>query len=97
MPPSSQLDPDKYKRLRAEARAPYRGLRLFAYGGLGASAAIGGFVFFFRVLAGRDLAHDVPNLALQVGAFALMAWLFRFEKRRADRAINRERDGGTNL
>jgi len=90
MPPSPQLDPEKYKRLRAEARAPFRSLRLFVYFGAGTSAALGGFVFFFRVLAGRDLASDVPNLALQVGVVALMVWLFRIEKRRADRAIEEE-------
>jgi len=93
MPPSPQpqrpanMSPERYQRLLAEAQAPYRGLRLFLYGGFAASGVIGGFVFFFRVLAGRDLAHDLPNLALQVGLVALMVWLFRWEKRREARSL----------
>ena len=77
----NSLDQETYNRLRREAVAPYRGLRKFVYAGLGASGAIGGFVFFFKVLAGRDLASDLPNLALQVGVVATMVFLFRWENR----------------
>ena len=75
------LDRETYDRLRREAVAPYRGLRRFVYAGLGASGAIGGFVFFFKVLAGQDLGTNLPNLALQVGVVALMVFLFRWENR----------------
>ncbi|MEM9770482.1 MAG: DUF3493 domain-containing protein [Cyanobacteria bacterium P01_D01_bin.73] len=75
------LDQETYNRLRREAVAPYRGLRKFVYGGFAASGAIGGFVFFFKVLAGQDLARNVPNLALQVGVVAAMIFLFRWENR----------------
>jgi hypothetical protein len=75
-------DPEKYARLKAEAAAPYRGLRKFVYVAFGASGAIGGFVFFAQVLAGRELEAAVPNLALQVGVVALMVWLFRWENRK---------------
>jgi len=75
------LDRETYNRLRREAVAPYRGLRKFVYGGLGASGAIGGFVFFFKVLAGQDLGTNLPNLALQLGVVTVMVLLFRWENR----------------
>lgn len=75
------LPPEKYARLKAEAAAPYRGLRQFVYVAFGASGAIGGFVFFTQLLAGQDVAATLPNLALQMGVVALMVWLFRLEQR----------------
>jgi Low psii accumulation1 / Rep27 len=80
-PTLQQQDPEKYARLRAEAAAPYRGLRQFVYGALGLSGGIGGVVFLAQVLAGRDLETALPNLALQLGVVALMVWLFRLEQR----------------
>lgn len=71
----------RYDKLVAESKAPYKGLRKFAYASFGASGAIGGFVFFTKILAGRDLAQSVPNLALQLGVVALMVFLFRWEDR----------------
>lgn len=88
--------PDRYSldrplrdRLAAEAAAPYRGLRRFAYGAIAASGAIGAFIFFFKVLAGRDLAASVPNLAFQMGLVALMVVLFRWENRAEERSRQR--------
>jgi hypothetical protein len=78
-----QSDPEKYARLKAEAAAPYRGLRKFIYIAFGGSGAIGAFVFLAQTLAGRDLETAVPNLALQLGVIALMVWLFRLENRKA--------------
>jgi hypothetical protein len=75
------LSPEKYARLKAEARAPYRGLRKFVYVSFGASGAIGAFIFFLQLLAGRQVSSTLPNLALQVGLVALMVWLFRLESR----------------
>ncbi|MBW4440698.1 MAG: DUF3493 domain-containing protein [Plectolyngbya sp. WJT66-NPBG17] len=75
-------DPEKYARLKAEAAAPYRGLRKFVYIGFGTSGAIGGFVFLAQTIAGRDLENAIPNLALQIGVVALMVWLFRLESRK---------------
>ncbi|MGD1906414.1 MAG: DUF3493 domain-containing protein [Leptolyngbyaceae cyanobacterium] len=77
------MSPERYARLMAEAKAPYKGLRKFMYGAFGASGAIGGFVFFAQVLSGRDLEHALPNLALQLGVVALMVFLFRLESRKA--------------
>lgn len=74
------LSEEKYQRLVAEAKAPYRGFRLFIYVSLGASGLLGAFVFLARVAAGNDLASDLPNLALQLGVVALMVWLFRRER-----------------
>ncbi|MEB3826764.1 DUF3493 domain-containing protein [Phormidium sp. CCY1219] len=74
------LSPEKYARLKAEADAPYRGLRKFIYVAFGASGAIGGFIFLTQLLAGRDVGSALPNFALQVGVVALMVWLFRLEK-----------------
>lgn len=75
------MTPEKYKRLMAEAKAPYKGLRKFVYGTFAASGAIGAFIFLTQVLAGRDVASALPNLALQVGVVALMVFLFRLESR----------------
>ena len=71
----------RYDKLVAESKAPFKGLRKFAYAAFGASGAIGGFVFFTKILAGRDLAQSIPNLALQLGVVALMVFLFRWEDR----------------
>ncbi|MEL6471147.1 MAG: DUF3493 domain-containing protein [Cyanobacteria bacterium J06623_4] len=71
----------RYDRLVAESQAPYKGLRKFIYASVGASGAIGGFVFFTKILAGRDVAASLPNLALQIGVVALMVFLFRWESR----------------
>lgn len=73
------LSPKRYARLKAEAEAPYRGLRRFAYLGLGASASIGAFIFSLQLLAGKDPGALLPNLALQIGLAALMIALFRWD------------------
>lgn len=80
-------DPEKYAMLRAEAMAPYKGLRQFIYVGLGASAAFGGFVFFAQILAGRNLDTALPNFALQSGVVALMVLLYRYEQNRKMRLV----------
>lgn len=72
---------EQYARLKAEAQAPYRGLRKFVYVGCGASGFIGAVVFLAQLLAGRDVDAALPNFALQVGVIALMVFLFRREMR----------------
>jgi hypothetical protein len=76
-----QTDPEKYAFLKAEAEAPYRGLRKFVYISFAASGAIGGFIFLTKLLAGQDVSDTLPNLALQIGVVALMVWLFRLESK----------------
>lgn len=80
-PLPSNLSPEKYARLKAEAKAPYKGLRKFIYGTLGASGGIGAFVFLAQIAAGRDLSAAIPNFLLQIGVLALMVVLFRLESR----------------
>jgi hypothetical protein len=78
---AQNLSPEKYARLRAEAKAPYRGLRQFIYVAFGASGLIGAFVFLTQLLAGREIGAAFPNFALQVGVVALMVWLYRLEQK----------------
>ena len=78
----AKIPPDKYARLRAEAKAPYRGLRKFLYFSFGASGFIGALTFLARIAAGQDLARDIPNFALQIGVVALMVFFFRLELKR---------------
>jgi hypothetical protein len=77
----TSLSPEKYARLKAEAQAPYRGLRQFVYVACGASGFIGAFIFLIDILAGHEIGSTLPNFALQVGVVALMVWLFRLEQR----------------
>jgi hypothetical protein len=76
-----QIDPERYARLKAEAQAPYKGLRLFIYLAFAASGLIGAIVFLAQLAAGRDVTSALPNFALQVGIVALMVWLFRWERK----------------
>ncbi|MEA5601569.1 DUF3493 domain-containing protein [Nostoc sp. UHCC 0252] len=86
----NRLNSEQYASLKAEIAAPYRGLRQFIYIAFGASGSIGAFVFFFQVLAGRDVESALPSLALQVGIVALMVFLWRWEQRRqqSDKSSN---------
>lgn len=76
-----EKEPEKYAQLRAELKAPYRGLRQFIYFGFGASGFIGAFIFLMQLIAGREVEAALPNFALQIGVVALMVWLFRLEQR----------------
>jgi len=73
------MSDEKYARLMAEAKAPYRGLRKFVYGAVGASGAIGAVIFLTQMLAGREVYAALPNFLLQIGIVALMVFLFRLE------------------
>ncbi|MBF2025804.1 MAG: DUF3493 domain-containing protein [Oscillatoriales cyanobacterium C42_A2020_001] len=75
------MDDETFARLKAEAIAPYRGLRRFLYVAFAASGAIGGFVFLAQLLAGQNVQEALPNFALQVGVVALMVWLIRLENK----------------
>ncbi|HEY9896660.1 MAG TPA: DUF3493 domain-containing protein [Candidatus Sericytochromatia bacterium] len=74
-----QTDPEKYAFLKAEAEAPYRGLRKFVYVAFAASGLIGAFIFVTQLLAGQEVSNTLPNLAIQIGVVALMIWLLRLE------------------
>ena len=77
----NNLDPEMYARLKAEAKAPYKGLRKFFYVTFGASGFIGAVVFLAKIIAGKDIATALPNFALQVGLIALMIFLYSREDR----------------
>jgi hypothetical protein len=81
-PAKSNIDPELYKRLRAEAKKPFRSVRRFFYLGFAASGFIGGVVFFARTITGRDLDTNLPNLALQAGVVALMLFLLKIDRNR---------------
>ncbi|ELR96719.1 DUF3493 domain-containing protein [Gloeocapsa sp. PCC 73106] len=82
MPNSSRIPPEseKYARLKAELKTPYKGLRKFVYIAFGASGLLGAFVFLTQLAAGQDVGTILPNLAIQIGVVALMIWLYRLEK-----------------
>jgi hypothetical protein len=48
---------------------------------VGASGFIGAFVFFFQLLAGRDIERALPNFAIQMGVIGLMVFLWKWENR----------------
>lgn len=79
--PIKDIDPELYKRLKTEAKSPYKGLRQFFYLAFAGSGFIGGVVFLAKLAAGRDLANTIPNLALQAGVVALMITLYRRDNR----------------
>ena len=76
----NNLTPEKYARLRAEAKAPYRGLRKFFYITFAASGLIGAFIFLAKLAAGQELSTNLPNFVLQLGVVALMVFLFRWDR-----------------
>jgi Na+/melibiose symporter-like transporter len=84
------LDPEKYARLKAEANAPFRGIRKFFYFSFGASGIIGAFIFFMQLLAGRNNENTLQNLILQVSVISLMVLLWRVDS--AKLAKNPEKD-----
>ncbi|MEB3210808.1 MAG: DUF3493 domain-containing protein [Leptolyngbyaceae bacterium] len=74
------MDPELYKRLQAEAKAPYRGLRRFIYLAFGASGLIGAFIFLAQLISGQGTQAIAGNFALQVGVVALMVFLLRIDQ-----------------
>ncbi len=79
-PNNKRFTSEQYDRLKAEAAAPYRGLRRFIYIAFGASGFVGALVFLAQIAAGKEADAPLSNLALQVGVVALMVFLFRWDK-----------------
>ncbi len=79
-PNNKRFTNEQYNRLKAEAAAPYRGLRKFIYIAFGASGFVGALVFLAQIAAGKEADAPLSNLALQVGVVALMVFLFRWDK-----------------
>ena len=76
------LSPEKYARLQAEAKAPYRGFRRFIYLAFAASGGLGAFIFLLKAIAGQNLGQTLPNLALQLGLIAGVVWLWKLDRPR---------------
>jgi hypothetical protein len=79
-PKPDSIDPELWTRLQAEAKSPFRGLRQFVYVSCALSGAIGGVVFFFKLLAGRDLETTIPNLGVQITVVAVTVWLLKIDR-----------------
>lgn len=79
-PQNKRFTNEQYDRLKAEAAAPYRGLRRFIYIAFGASGFVGALIFLAQLAAGNQADSPLSNLALQVGVVALMVFLFRLDK-----------------
>lgn len=70
-------------RARAEAKSPFRGLRLFLFGGLGAGAGLGLLIIVAKVVqavkggdGAPDLNESLRNLAINSAAVAAFSYLF---------------------
>jgi hypothetical protein len=83
--PKSSIDPELYRRLKSEAKNPYRAFRRFFYFSFAGSGFIGGVVFLARLAAGRELETTIPNLAIQAGVVALMVWLLTIDRDKEDK------------
>lgn len=75
--------------LRAEARRPWRKVRLFFYVIFGASGFIGFWINLFRVLAGRELGTSIPNLVIQIAVMMIMFVLWKIESRQQNQLFAR--------
>ncbi|WP_052055651.1 DUF3493 domain-containing protein [Myxosarcina sp. GI1] len=80
----SNLSPEKYARLQAEAKAPFKGLRKFFYLAFAASGFIGAMIFLAKLAAGKDVASNLPNFMLQLGLIGLMFLLYSWEQGKTD-------------
>ncbi|MBW4662776.1 MAG: DUF3493 domain-containing protein [Chroococcus sp. CMT-3BRIN-NPC107] len=85
-PQDKRFTSEQYDRLKAEAAAPYRGLRRFIYIAFGASGFVGALIFLAQIAAGIDADAPFSNLALQIGVVALMILLFRWDKESSKRS-----------
>ena len=80
--PKRSLDPELRRRLLAEARSPWRGLRRAVWFALVASAGLGLATMALRASAGSDVASG--DLLIQVGALGLFGALLWFDRNRDD-------------
>ena len=75
------MSQERFERLVAETQSPFKGLRKFIYGAVGASGLLGAFVFLTQLLAGKDIETAIPNLAVQMGVIGIAVFLFWLEGR----------------
>ncbi|ESA36537.1 hypothetical protein N836_07115 [Leptolyngbya sp. Heron Island J] len=75
------MSQERFERLVAETKSPFKGLRKVIYGAVLASGLLGGFVFFTQLLAGKNVETALPNLAVQMGVIGIAVFLFWLEGR----------------
>jgi hypothetical protein len=92
-PAKNDIDPELYRRLKAEAQSPFRSLRRFFYLAFAGSGFIGGVVFLAKLAAGKNLDTTIPNLALQAGVVTLMITLYRWDSKKAETKENSGSEG----
>ena len=80
--PKRSLDLELRRRLLAEARTPWRGLRRALWFALVASAGLGLATMALRASAGSEVASG--DLLIQVGALSLFGALLWFDRNRDD-------------
>ena len=78
------MSQERFERLVAETRSPFKGLRRVVYGAVGASGLLGAFVFGTQLLAGREVETALANLAVQLGVIGIAVLLFWLERPRDD-------------
>lgn len=85
------VDSEVRSKLLAESIAPWRTLRLFVYGGAGSGAFLGGLITLSGVAAALsgarndvDLNTEYLNLAINFGAAAAFAFLFKIDLDKGD-------------
>ncbi len=71
----------KYAFLKAEIKAPYKGLRKLFYFTFAASGFIGIFFILPRVITGQNLSENLYNLFVQIAVIILMISLYLWEER----------------
>jgi hypothetical protein len=83
--PNFSGDRAMIERLRAEAKAPYRGIRRFVYFGCAASGLVGGLMFLMQLVAGTQNDSVLSNLGIQGSVLAVAIALLWFDKPRTAR------------
>lgn len=82
------LSPTMYDKLRSEATAPFRSLRLFIYGGIGVGASLGGYTAVTQLVQSLQhrpdalpLSQSILNVGVDFGVAAAAAGAWVFENR----------------
>ncbi|MCS7149067.1 MAG: DUF3493 domain-containing protein [Geminocystis sp.] len=71
----------KYAQLKAEIKAPYKGLRKLFYFTFAASGFIGIFFIVPRIINGQNISENFYNLFVQIAVVTIMVLLYLWEDR----------------
>lgn len=75
------MSQERFERLVQETQSPFKGLRKFIYGAVGASGVLGAFVFLTQLMARKEVETALSNLAVQLGVIGIAVFLFWLEDR----------------